>query len=469
MVGYWEKRQASFDEAWPQKKKELKELGISYLLASFVDIHGVPKAKAVPLENFEAMMKGSELFTLAAVDGLDQRVQDDEASVRPDLDAITPMPWMEGVAWAPGSLYFHGEPWPSCPRNVLKRQIQRAAAKGFVFRYGIEPETYLIRIENGHPVLANPQDKLAKAAYDIPSLLDAPMYPYIKEMVEYMEKLGWRPTVYGHEDANSQLEIDWEPADCMTTSDRATLFRMMAKHVAAKYGAIATFIPKPFANRTGTGWHFNTSLVDKETGKNMFDDPKHPYNLSQLGSWFTGGLLKHGEALSAILAPTVNSYKRLIKGGSITGYTWCPVYITYGRNNRTNMVRVSTMEGPWQKFGQRVEIRTVDGSVNPYLGSAATLAAGLEGIEKQIAPGTDYDDINLYDLSDEDLRKRNIRVLPRTLLEAVEAFEKDQLMKEVFGPRLHEIFCEVKYAEWWDYHRTISEWEIERYINTYHF
>jgi len=316
-----------------------------------------------------------------------------------------------------------------------------------------------VRIENGYLVPANPRDKIDKAAYDVPSLLDCLSWTDV--VLNYMNQLGWDVTSYDHEDANSQFEFDLMFTDCMTTSDRIILFKMMAKYAAANQGVIATFLAKPFANRTGTAFHFNISLADKKTGKNLFDAPEHPYNLSQLGHWFIGGLLKHGEALSAVLNPNVNSYKRLIKTGSITGSTWAPVYVTYGRNNRTNMVRVPSMGG-------RVEIRTTDGCVNPYLGSAVILAAGLEGIEQQIDPGTNYE-INLYELSDEELRERGIRTLPRTLLEAVEAFERDELMKDVFGEELHKAFCELKYTEWWDYHRHISDWEIERYINTYDF
>ncbi len=454
---------------WREKKESLKQQGIQFCMASYVDVHGMLKAKVVPIEHFEKMMRGSELYTGAALDGMpSQDVQSDEVGVRPDVDAIMPIPWLEGMAWAPGSLYYLGEPYDECSRNVLKRQMERAANKGHIFRLGFEPEFYFVRIKDGVVVPASEKDDLAKAAYDMPPTFD--YIPLFNEIVGYLQQLGWNPVVYNHEDSNCQFELDWECAEAVTAADRFTFFKIMVQELLRKQdpGAIATFIAKPFANRTGTGAHFNMSLVDKETGKNLFDDPEHEFNLSQLGHWFIGGILKHAGAIAAVGAPTVNSYKRLIKGGCMTGYTWAPVYRTFGRNNRTNMVRVPSMEGPYTEKGPRVECRIPDGACNPYLTAAMFLAAGLEGIEKKIDPGTNYE-INLYELSDQELNERGIRVLPRTLLEAVEEFERDELAQAVFGEKLHKAYCELKYKEWWEYHNTVSSWEIDRYIKVFRF
>lgn len=438
-------------------KESLRTKGVEYCLAAYVDVHGIPKAKAVPLDHFESMLEGSELFTGAAVEGMGQAPNDDELSVRPDPDAVTQLPWQEKVAWAPGSLYLHDEPYPMCSRNVLKRQIERAATMGYTFNLGIEAEIYIVKKENGRLVPANPRDVIPKAAYDVHLLLD--YLPWVDDMVRYMNQLGWNVNSLDHEDANSQFEFDWRYADCLTSADRYTLFKMMAKATADKYGAIATFMAKPYSDRTGNGAHYNMSLADLHTGENLFDDRSHRYNLSQLGHWFMGGILRHAEALSAVWAPTVNSYKRLIKGGSRTGYTWAPIYCTFGRNNRTNMMRVPMSGG-------RVECRTADSSCNPYLAAAFALAAGLEGIEKQIDPGPNYE-INLYELTDAQLQERGIRTLPRTLLEAVEAFERDELAKMVFGPRLHAAFSELKATEWWAYHNHVSDWEIDHYVTKF--
>ncbi|MHB1421170.1 MAG: type III glutamate--ammonia ligase, partial [Bacillota bacterium] len=378
-------------EKWEQKKQSLINSGVEFCLASYVDIHGSLKAKVIPIVQFEKMMRGSELFTGAALDGFPgQEVNSDEISVHPDLESIMLLPWADGMALAPGSLFYLGEPYSYCSRNVLKRQIERAANKGFIFKLGIEAEFYLVQFEGDQLVPANKKDHLAKAAYDVPTLLD--YSSFFKEVFNNMEKLGWKLNDYDHEDANSQFEIDWEPNECLITSDRYSLFKMMLKAIAEKYDTIATFMAKPFGNRTGTGAHYNMSLIDKDTGANLFEDPEHEYNLSQLGHWFIGGILKHARAIAAVSAPTVNSYKRLIKGGSITGYTWAPIYCTFGRNNRTNMIRVPSMGG-------RIECRTADGMCNPYLATAMFLAAGLEGIEKKIDPGPNYE-INLYALSE---------------------------------------------------------------------
>jgi glutamine synthetase len=235
---------------------------------------------------------------------------------------------------------------------------------------------------------------------------------------------------------------------------------MMARTVADRYDAICTFMPKPYSNRTGTGAHYNMSLAALEgDGGNAFADDAAPDRLSPLGHHFIGGLLRHAPALTAILSPTVNSYKRLIKSGSMTGYTWAPVYISYGRNNRTNMLRVPL-------HGGRVECRTVDGSCNPYLATAFLLAAGLEGIEQRIDPGPGYQD-NLYEFSDEQLGASGIAVLPRTLLEAVAAFETDPLSEKVFGKDLQKAFVDLKSSEWWDYYYEVTPWEIERYLTAF--
>lgn len=444
------------DEPLARKKQELEARGVRFCLAAYVDAHGVPKSKAVPIEHFERMMGGSELFTGAALDGLGQGPNEDELSVRPDLDAITVLPWNPEVAWAPGSLYFHGAPYPMDSRNVLRAQLQRAADLGFTFNLGVETEFYLVRrTEDGRVAPANPDDTLNRAAYDVRLLLAA--YPFVRDVVSAMQALGWGVFSLDHEDSNSQFEVDWAYADALTTADRVTLFKLLAKQVAERHGAVCTFMPKPYSARTGTGAHFNMSLADRRDGENRFVDEGAPDRLSALGHHFIGGVLAHAPAVTAVLAPTVNSYKRLIKSGSMTGYTWAPIYVSYGRNNRTNMLRI-----PLQ--GGRVECRAVDGTCNPYLAAALILAAGLEGITGEIDPGPGFED-NLYTYSDRQLHEHGIRILPRTLLEAAEAFEADPLVEQVFGPELRQAYLELKTREWWDYHNEVSGWEIQRYLD----
>ncbi len=438
------------------KRDEFKQQGIRYVLAAYTDVHGIGKAKCVPIDHFTTMMRGSELFTGAALDGLGQEPSDDELSVRPELERIVRLPWRSDTAWAPGFLYYHGEPWPMCSRVVLQRAVDRAAELGLVFNLGIETEFYLVRRENGAVVPANPTDVLAKAAYDIVDLL-ANM-PFMDEMIAYMNELGWDVHSFDHEDSNSQFEFDFSYVDCMTMADRQTLWRMMMKEVARRHGFDVTFMPKPYADRTGTGAHFNMSLADIETGENRFADPDDPRGcgVSKLAYQFIAGLLAHAPAITAVAAPTVNSYKRLVKTGSMTGFTWAPIFRSYGGNNRTHMLRIP-LTSP------RVESRAVDGTCNTYLGAAAYLHAGLDGIENELDPGEPLRE-NMYVLDDLELERRAVQTLPRTLLEAIEAFDGDPLMERAFGPELKKAYVELKTQEWWDYHNYVSHWEIDRYL-----
>lgn len=217
-------------------------------------------------------------------------------------------------------------------------------------------------------------------------------------------------------------------------------------------------MPKPYANRTGTGSHFNMSLADAQTGVNRFADSKDPRGcgLSKHGYAFIAGVLRHAPAIAAVAAPIVNSYKRLVKSGSMTGFTWAPVYVSYGGNNRTHMLRIP-------RTSPRIECRAVDSSCNAYLAAAMFLAAGLEGIAGELDPG-DPIEANMYELGDRDLQAMGIRVLPRTLLEAVEALDRDPLAEQVLGAELKRAFVDLKQREWWDYHNNVSEWEIDRYL-----
>ena len=447
------------DEQWERTRDELRERGIAYCLSAYVDMHGVPKAKAVPIDHFTGMMGGSELFTGAAIDGLGQGPSDDELSVWPDLDAITQLPWEPTVAWAPGYLHYHGEPYPMDSRTILRQQTDRLAAHGLQFNLGIETEFFLVHREGSGIVPANPKDVLPRAAYDITGLLEN--LPFLDELIGHMNQLGWDVHSFDHEDANSQFELDFSYTDVMTMSDRFVLWRLMTKLLARKYGFEATFMPKPYADRTGNGGHFNMSMSDLESGENRFADPDDPRGagVSKLAYQFIAGVLAHAPAISALTAPTVNSYKRLIKTGSMTGFTWAPVYVSFGANNRTHMLRIPM-------GGGRVESRAVDTACNPYLAAAMLLGAGLEGIENDLDPG-DPIALNMYEQSDAQLDELGVKVLPRTLLEAVEAFRADPLVGDVLGSELKTSYADLKETEWWDYHNTVSEWEYDRYLEFY--
>jgi len=456
--------------------RALAQKGVKHCLAAYVDMHGIPKAKSVPIGHFSRMMRGSELFTGAALDGLGQTPSDDELAVHPDPQAVSVLPWRREVAWAPGGLRFHDAPWPMCSRNVLQRQIDRLTARGLKFNLGVECEIFLVQRDGDTIRPANPLDVLPKAAYDVVGLLEN--MPWLDTVVGHMNELGWEVHSFDHEDANSQFEFDFAYADVMTMADRFVLWRMMMKEVSRRFGWEATFMPKPYADRTGSGAHFNMSMSDLRTGRNIFGDARdrRGCGLSKVAYQFLAGILRHAPAIVAVTCPIVNSYKRLIKSGSMTGYTWAPIFISYGGNNRTHMMRVPLVrpqiedapdrnDGTYLS-GARVECRAVDPSLNPYLGAAMMLAAGLEGIEQNLDPG-DPINLNMYELSAADLAKRGVRSLPRTLLEAVEAFAADPLGRSVFGADLFDAFIDVKQREWWSYHNSISKWEYDNYLSKF--
>ncbi|MFU8814006.1 MAG: type III glutamate--ammonia ligase [Pseudomonadales bacterium] len=441
---------------------QLAERGVKYCVGAYVDIHGVPKGKFVPLSHLQHLAHGSELYTGYALDGLGQRPNDDEIASVPDLDHIIQLPWRPEVAWMPADNTFKGEPYPLSTRVLLKNVLAQAADMGFGLNVGIECEVFVLRQnEDGSLETPNPSDKLTKACYDVRSFLD--QFTWIDKIASAMDGLGWGLYSLDHEDANGQYEFDFHYADALTTADRFVFFREMAKAYAKEEGLIATCMPKPFANRTGNGAHVNMSLYDLHTGENLFacdakDDPRG-LGLTDLGYHFIAGIIKHGRALCAAFAPTVNSYKRLVRQGDMAYFSWAPVFNSFGSNNRTNSIRVPMNGG-------RCESRNADGAMNPYLAIALALAAGLEGIRERLDPGNPQED-NLYELTPEQWRDRGITMLPQTLMEAVAAFAADPFIEATLGKELADEFVRYKSREWEAYHQTVSAWEVERYTHLF--
>ncbi|MFA5548152.1 MAG: type III glutamate--ammonia ligase [Porticoccaceae bacterium] len=441
---------------------DLKAKGVKYCMGAYVDIHGIPKGKVVPIDHLPQMAAGSELYTGYALDGLGQKPNDDEIASVPDLSHIIQLPWQKEVAWMPADNTFKGQPYPLSTRVALKNQLAKAAELGLGMNLGIECEVYLLR-QNGDGTLAVPHanDKLVKPCYDLRAFMDN--FTWLDKVATTINDLGWDLYSLDHEDANGQFEFDFMYADALTSADRFIFFREMAKQYAKEEGLIATLMPKPFANKTGNGAHFNMSLYDLASGANVFacdpkDDPRG-LGLTETGYHFIGGILKHGKALCAVFAPTVNSYKRLVRQGAMPYFTWAPVFNSYGSNNRTNSVRVPM-------GGGRCESRNADGAVNPYLAAALALAAGLDGVRNKIDPGKPQED-NLYELSDGQRADRGIEFLPQNLLDAVEAFAADPLVEEALGKELRQEFIDYKTKEWNEYHLSVSQWEVDRYSHLF--
>lgn len=445
-------------------KQELMEKGVKYLLPSYVDMHGASKTKAVPIAHFDRMMGGSELCTGAAVDGVPQNMSDEEVAAHPDPNSCMIQPWERDVAWFASDLWCEGKPFEPCSRNILKRVLAEADRMGYKINLGLEPEFFVFRQdEEGNVLPMSGRRNLNKPAYDVPRLLENKFW--WSETIDAMNELGWDVYSFDHEDGIGQFEIDFTFADALTMADRFVFFRRMVDGIARKHGGFATFMAKPFGNYAGSGTHYNMSIADAKTGRNLCipegDDPGI-CNLSDVSRQFVGGMMRHLSAICAVVAPTVNSYKRLVMKGSESGYTWAPVFHSFGDNNRTNTVRVPG-------GGGRFELRVADSMCNPYLGAALTIAAGLEGIREGLDPGAPNSK-NLYEefeQANEEGREPTVRLLPRTLNEALDAFEADPLAKRVFGDKMFDSWLDFKRDEWQSYINHVSDWEHDRYLQFY--
>ncbi len=433
--------------------KFISEKEIKYILAQFVDIHGVAKTKSVPAHCLMDVVESGAGFAGFAVWGLGMEPHGPDFLARGDLDTLSIVPWQPGYARIVCDGHVNGEPYPYDSRVVLKKQIKLLADKGWTLNTGLEPEFSLFtRAEDGSLAVVDDSDVLDKPCYDYKGLSRS--REFLETLVESLQKLDFDVYQIDHEDANGQFEINYTYGNALESADRFTMVRMAAGEIANDLGMVCSFMPKPASDRTGNGMHFHLSITDKH-GKNLFNDDSDAsgMGLSKLAYHFTAGLLHHAKALCAIAAPTVNSYKRLVVGGSASGATWAPAYIAYGDNNRSAMIRIP--------YG-RLEFRLPDSGCNPYLVHAALIAAGLDGVERELEAG-EPQNINLYALTEEERKEKGIDILPQNLNEALNALEADTVLKERLGAEIVEEFLKVKRAEWVEYSRYVSDWEVKRY------
>lgn len=444
---------AAADPAEVQRR--LAEAGVRYFFGAYTDLHGVPKSKAVPIGHLTDALAGSELYTVGALEGMgDLGPNEDECSGVPDLSGLTVLPWDPRYALAPVNLYLHGRPYPFDFRRILQDQASAAEAMGFRCLFGVEPEVYVLRRgENGYqPWVDEDTVNAPTRGYDLETTMLADRF--LEPMIEHMDSLGWDVYSFDHEGGAGQYEFDFGYTDVVTTADRMVVFRLMCKAVARSLGCIASFMPKPFQSSFGSGAHFNLSLADTETGANLFGGRDEPY--TEVARQFTAGVLAHGAALSAVLAPTVNSYKRLLPRGLMNEISWAPVYRAYGDNNRTLMCRLPANR-------RCLEVRVADSAVNFHLGAALTLAAGLEGVRKGLDPGepVNYD---TYGRTEAQLAADGVHRLPTDLGAAVAEFRADELMATVLGDEVHAAIADLEAAEWLEYNTVVSDWEREKYL-----
>ena len=424
---------------------------VNFILATFVDLNGKPCAKLVPAQAVEMLETEGVGFAGYAAGALGQQPSDPDLMAIPDPSSYTLLSFLRpGLAMVHCDPHVLGQPWPYAPRNILRAVLGRLTEQGLTAQVGAEAEYFLVRRDaEGKLAVADDRDSSARPCYDARDLTR--MYEHLTEVSTAINGLGWSNYANDHEDGNGQFEQNFAHAGPMTTADRLVTFRYLVQVLAEQRGMTATFMPKPFTDRTGTGLHMHMSLW--RDGEPLFPDPADPrgLGLSSLAYQFIGGLLAHAPALLAVVAPTVNSYKRTTAATPASGATWAPNSATYGGNDRTHLVRAPD--------GDRVEVRACDGSANPYLAMAALLAAGMDGIGRGLDPGERGTDPGLP--------------LPPTLLHAVQGLAADDVVSGCLdaavsaGHQVAEYYRQVKTDEFLAWHSQVSVWETDRYLTAF--
>ncbi len=427
-----------------------RDTGVAYFMISFTDIFGGQRAKLVPAAAIADMQEEGAGFAGFAT-WLDMTPAHPDMLAVPDPSSVIQLPWKPEVAWVAANPVMEGADVAQAPRNVLRRLIDSAAAKGMHVKTGIEAEYFLLTPQGNE--ISDPFDIAEKPCYDQQAIMRR--YDVVREICDYMLELGWGPYQNDHEDANGQFEMNWEFDDTLRTADKHSFFKFMTKSVAEKHGFRATFMPKPIEGLTGNGCHAHISVWDAPgaaASTNIFatdrgEGQTGEVGLSGEGAHFLGGIMKHAAAMTAITNPTVNSYKRINAPRTTSGATWAPNTVTWSGNNRTHMVRVP---GPG-----RFELRLADGAANPYLLQAVIIAAGLDGLGTSADPGKRHD----IDMYAEGHKVRGAPKLPLNLLDALRAFDRDKALKSALGSEFSAAFLKLKHQEWQSYMAHFSEWE----------
>ncbi|MGA9603418.1 MAG: type III glutamate--ammonia ligase, partial [Methyloceanibacter sp.] len=421
--------------------QEARERGIKYFLISYVDLFGTLRAKLAPAAAIGDMAKEGAGFAGFA-SWLDMTPADPDVLAIPDPASLIQLPWKREVGWLAADPYMNGKLVDQAPRNILKKVKEKAAKAGYQLKTGVECEYFLVSPDGS--AISDAADTQSKPCYDQSALMRR--YDVISEICDSMLELGWGPYQNDHEDANGQFEMNWLYDDCLVTADRMAFFKYMVKAIAEKHGLRATFMPKPFANLTGSGCHVHVSLW--KDGKNLFEDGNDKMGLSRMAYNFIGGVMNAAQELCSITNPTVNSYKRINAPVTLSGATWSPNTVTYAGNNRTHMIRIPG--------SGRFEFRLADGATNPYLLPAALIVAGLEGIAKGIDPGKPLD-INMY--AEGHKAPADTKRLPLNLLDALRLTAKSELLRREIGDEFVDSYVKLKNREWDDFSRQLTPWE----------
>jgi glutamine synthetase len=427
---------------------------VKFMRLQFSDILGATKNVEVPDRQFGDALDGAIMFDGSSIEGF-VRIEESDMYLKPDLDTFEVFPWTYAGSERVARIICDianpdGTPFAGCPRSTLKRTIALAEQKGFAMRAGPEAEFFLFHRRPGGQPTTETHD--AGGYFDLtPVDLGEDVR---REIVLALEKMGFHVEAAHHEVAPGQHEIDFRYDEALLTADNVSTFRFVVKNVASRNGLHATFMPKPIFGINGSGMHTHQALF--AGGRNLFFDPKSDWQLSRICLHYIGGVLRHAKACCAITNPLVNSYKRLVPGFE------APTAIAWSEHNRSPLVRVPAARGG----NTRIELRTPDPSCNPYLALAVMLRAGLDGIDKQIDPGPPVNK-NIYTMSRRERRHLRIDELPANLSEALDEFEKSELMRETLGDHIFSHYLAAKRTEWDSYSRHVSPWEIDRYLDVY--
>ena len=433
------------------------EDGIEFISLQFTDIVGVVKSVTIPISEFDDALETGVWFDGSSVEGF-ARIAESDMYLVPDLDTYAVIPWDRDNSptarlicdvYTPEGIPFEGD-----PRQVLKRVLREAADKKWIYNAGPEPEFFLFRRDGDGYALARPHDQ--GGYFDLSTDRGVGVR---NDMIKALSAFGIRVEASHHEVATGQHEIDFRYTDALRAADNVVTFKTTLKEVARSYGLHATFMPKPLAGINGSGMHVHQSLVHSSSGENIFADPQAEYGLSSLALNFVAGQLAHAQGMSAVLAPLVNSYKRLVPGYE------APVYVSWGQTNRSALIRVPRLPSE-RPESARLELRCPDPSCNPYLAFAVMLRAGLEGVEQGLEPPAISNE-DLYHLDAEEREIRGLNMLPGSLGEALEALKGDSLIRETLGEHIFDRFIEAKTTEWEEYALYVSDWEVERYLPIY--
>ncbi|MCK4413015.1 MAG: type I glutamate--ammonia ligase [Candidatus Eisenbacteria sp.] len=438
----------------------VKRDAVHFINLQFTDVLGTLKGVTITAAGLPEALERGAWFDGSSIEGF-ARIHESDMVLRPDPDTYRLLPW--GPAERRQARLIcdvhtpAGDPFPGDPRHVLKRGIAEAASLGYTYNTGPELEFFLFKKGNaqsdGLPLRPVPHDVggyFDFSPQDLASIVRA-------DILRIIQKLGMEGETAHHEVAIGQHEIDIRYADALTAADNVMTLRQAIKAVAAEHDLYATFMPKPLFGINGSGMHVHQSFFDRKS-RNAFYAAEGVYNLSPIALHFIAGQLAHACALTAVVAPTVNSYKRLTPGYE------APVYVCWAHVNRSSLIRVPRCS-PGREQAARVELRCPDPSANPYLAFAAMLAAGLDGVRRELAAPEPVEE-DVYHFDPPQLEEHGITSLPGTLEEALTALARDAVVRGALGEHVYETFARAKQAEWDEYRIQVTDWELQRYLET---